>query len=247
VRQVEAAIGVRFDERLAERTRLARDLHDTLLQTIQVSKMVADDSLGETTDAVRMRGDLGQLSAWLGRAIEEGRAALNSLRPPTAEGSDLICALKRATEDGVVPASMTVACSVVGDPRDVHPIVRDEASRIGSEAIRNASLHSGGSRLRVDLEYAQNLVLRVADNGVGIDPGLAAHGKPGHFGLQGMRERAVRIQGRLTITGSAGLGTAMELVVPGGVAFRNGHAARVPRIWALIRNGARSAGRPTSS
>src|SRR5215475_11169581 len=80
VRQVAQAIGARFDERLAERTRIARDLHDTLLQTIQGSKLVADDALETSSDPDRMRKALEQLSAWLQQAGQEVRAALNSLR-----------------------------------------------------------------------------------------------------------------------------------------------------------------------
>jgi signal transduction histidine kinase len=86
----------RFDERLAERTRIARDLHDTFLQTIQGSKLVADAALKQSTDSSRMRGALEQLSIWLGRATEEGRAALNSLRTSTTETNDLAEAFRRA-------------------------------------------------------------------------------------------------------------------------------------------------------
>src|SRR5258705_829483 len=81
--QIARTISIRFDERLAERTRMARDLHDTLLQTIQGSKLVADRALKPSTDVIRMRQAVEQLSVWLGRATEEGRAALNSLRTTT--------------------------------------------------------------------------------------------------------------------------------------------------------------------
>src|SRR5207245_180403 len=83
VLQISRAIGARFDERLAERTRMARDLHDTFLQTIQGSKLVADDALEPSTDPIRMRRAMEQLSVWLANAMQEGRAALNSLRTST--------------------------------------------------------------------------------------------------------------------------------------------------------------------
>jgi signal transduction histidine kinase len=220
VRQVEAAAAARFDERLAERTRLAREMHDTLLQTIQGSKMVADDALGGPDDSARMRTAIQQLSAWLGRAVAEGRAALHSLRTSTTEGNDLLEAMKHATESELIPRSMSVTCSASGERREMHPIVRDEIYRIGYEAILNASAHSGASRLSIELEYAQDFSLRVMDNGAGIEPNVAAHGKSGHFGLQGMRERAARIEGHLTIVSSIGSGTTISLVVPGGIAFR---------------------------
>ncbi|MEY2394035.1 MAG: hypothetical protein QOF94_380, partial [Acidobacteriaceae bacterium] len=89
VRHVARSISVRFDERLAERTRLARELHDTFLQTIQGSKLVADDALEQSGDTARLRRAMEQLSIWLGQAVNEGRAALNSLRTSIKENNDL--------------------------------------------------------------------------------------------------------------------------------------------------------------
>jgi signal transduction histidine kinase/ligand-binding sensor domain-containing protein len=220
VRTIARAISARFDERLAERTRLARELHDTFVQTIQGSKMVADDALEQSDDPVRMRRAMERLSVWLGQATEEGRAALNSLRTSTTQRNDLAEALQRATENDLVPTSMAVSFSVAGEAREMHPIVRDEVYRIGFEAIRNAAMHSKASRLEVELEYAHDLTIRVSDNGIGIDPAVADHGKDSHFGLQGMRERAARIGGKLSLASSATSGTEIVLVVPGGIVFR---------------------------
>ena len=238
VLQISRAIGARFDDRLAERTRMARDLHDTFLQTIQGSKLVADHALKPSTDLVQMRGALEQLSVWLARAMQEGRAALNSLRTATAQTNDLAEALRRVTKDDVIPSSMAVTFSVVGDAREMHPIVRDEIYRIGYEAIRNACKHSGASQLEVELRYAHDPVLRVSDNGVGIDPVIADRGKDGHFGLQGMRERAARIGGNLTLGSSSNSGTEIKLVVPGDIVFRNPtvvHRALLTRIKILLK------------
>jgi signal transduction histidine kinase len=238
VLQVSRAIGARFDERLAERTRMARDLHDTFLQTIQGSKLVADDALEPTTDPVRMRRAMEQLSVWLGRAAQEGRAALNSLRAATTQTNDLAEGFRRATEDGLSPSTMAVTLSVVGDAREMHPIVRDEIYRIGYEAIRNASMHSEASRLAVELRYADDLTLRISDNGSGIDPVIADRGKDGHFGLQGMQERAARIGGNLTLESSSNSGTEIRLVVPGRIIFRKTMPARrslFTRIRTLLR------------
>ncbi len=220
LRQVARAISARFDERLAERIRVARDLHDTVLQTIQGSKLVADDALDPSTDPARMRRAMEQLSVWLGRATEEGRAALNSLRTSATEKNDLAEAFRRAIEECRMQSSMESSFSVVGTASEMHPIVRDEVYRIGYEAIRNACVHSQASRLQVELTYSQDLALRVSDDGVGIDPAFADGGKKGHFGLQGMRERAARIVGKLTVTSSATSGTEVKLVVPGGIIYR---------------------------
>ncbi len=238
VLQISRAIGARFDERLAERTRMARDLHDTFLQTIQGSKLVADDALDPSADPIRMRRAMEQLSLWLGTATQEGQAALNFLRTATTQTNDLAEALRRATEDGLIPSSMAVTFSVVGDAKEMHPIVRDEIFRIGYEAIRNACTHSGASRLEIELRYARDLTLRVDDNGTGIDPAISDRGKDGHFGLRGMRERTARIGGKLTLMSSSNSGTEIKLVVPGRIIFRKmlGRRSLSTRIRALLRS-----------
>lgn len=219
VRQIARTMNARFDERLAERTHLAREFHDTLLQTIQGSKMVADDALDQSTDPVRMRRAMEQLSKWLGQSMQELRSALNSLRTSTTQRNDLAEGLQRATEDCLAQGSMEVGFSVTGVAREMHPIVRDEIYRIGYEAIRNACVHSEGKLLIVELIYARDLTVRIKDNGVGIDPVVANRGREGHFGLQGMRERATRIGATLTIISSATSGTEIKVVVPEKIAF----------------------------
>jgi len=220
LRQVARQFNIRLEERVSERTRMARDLHDTFLQTVEGSKLVADDALEHSTDPGRMRRAMGQLSVWLGQATQEGRAALNSLRTATTQTNDLAVALRRVTEDGVIPSSMAVTFSVVCDAREIHPIVRDEIYRIGYDAIHNACTHSGASQLEVEIMYARDLNLRVIDNGIGIDPAIADRGKDGHFGLQGMRERAARIGGKLTLVSSLNSGTEIRLIVPGAIIFQ---------------------------
>jgi len=115
---------------------------------------------------------------------------------------------------------MAVTFSVIGEARGLHPVVRDEVYRIGYEAIRNACVHSSASRLEVELTYAQDFAVRVNDNGIGIEPAVADKGRDGHFGLQGMRERADRIGAKLTLVSSAASGTEITVVVPGGIVFR---------------------------
>jgi len=220
MQQMQKLLSARFNERLAERTRMARELHDTFLQTLQGSKLVADDALEQSSDPVHMRRAIEQLSVWLGRAIEEGRAALNSLRTSTTQTNDLAEAFKRATEESRMQGPMEASFSVTGHSKEMHPVVRDEIYRIGYEAIRNSYTHSKGTRLEVGLRYGKDLAVRVSDNGVGIDPTVADQGKNGHFGLQGMRERAARIGGKLTIVSSPTSGTEVTIIVPGGIVFR---------------------------
>jgi signal transduction histidine kinase len=219
LRRVARAMSVRFDERLAERTRVARELHDTLLQTVHGSKLVADRALRDTADRDRLVQTLQQLSEWLGQAAAEGRAALQSLRASTIESNDLAGALRRALDECRNNSTADTPFSVLGRSREMHPAVRDEVYRIGYEAIRNACVHSGASRIEVAIEYGRNLTLRISDNGAGIDGAVVETGKEGHFGLRGMRERAQRINATLTIASRPESGTAITLTVPGRIAF----------------------------
>ena len=221
IRQVARAMSARFDVRLAERTRIALEIHDTFLQTIQGSKLLADDALEDPGDTKRMHRAMEQLSKWLERATQEGRAALHSLRSSTIETNDLAQALRRATEDGFSSGKVAVDFSVVGTTREMHPIVRDEIYRIAYEAIRNAYSHSHASQLEIELRYSKDLRIRVRDNGVGIDPVILSAGKEGHYGLGGMSERAARIGGKLTVASSPGSGTEVVIQVPGGIIFRS--------------------------
>ena len=220
VHYIAKAIAARFDERLDERTRMALELHDTFLQTVQGSKMVADDALDPAADRERMRHALERLSLWLERAVMEGRAALHALRVSTTERNHLTEFLDRSAKEHCEPTGISVALTVIGDARDLHPIVRDEIARIAEEAIRNTSLHSRASQLSIELRYARDLSLCLKDNGVGIDPDIVEAGKAGHFGIKGMRERSARIRARITIKSTLNAGTEVILRVPGDVVYR---------------------------
>jgi signal transduction histidine kinase len=150
------------------------------------------------------------------------------------EKNDLAEAFRRAIEDCRRQGSQEASLAVTGASREMHPVVRDEVYRIGYEAIRNASTHSGGSRLEVGLTYARDLIVRVSDNGVGIDPAFASAGRDGHFGLQGMRERAARIGATLNVESSAGSGTEIKLTVPGRVVFHGQAESLFTRLRTLF-------------
>ena len=227
VRQISRSMSARFDVRLAERVRVARELHDTLLQTVQGSKLVADHALKDTADHARMVRALERLSTWLEQATEEGRAALNSLRTSTVEKNNLAEGFRRAIDECRRGRSIETSFSVKGIYREMHPIVRDEIYRIGFEAIRNACAHSEGDSLEVTLEYAHDLTLRISDNGVGIDSEIVEKGKEGHFGLRGMRERAECIGSALSLISSPGSGSVITLVVPGRIIFQSAYPGRL--------------------
>ena len=234
MRRLARDLNARFDERLAERTRMARDLHDTLLQTLQGSKMVADNAMDRPDDAPTLMRALRQVSAWIGQATEEGRAAVNALRTSTTERNDLAEAFQRAIEDCRRHGDIKGSLTVTGSAREIHPIVRDEVYRIGYEAIRNAYTHSGGTRLEVVITYGRDLTLRVADDGVGMESELADQGREGHFGLRGIRERATRIGATLTVTSAPAAGTAVVVTVPGRTIFRKASTSLTARLRSIL-------------
>ncbi len=192
-------IELRLEERVTERVRIAGELHDTLIQTIHASQYLAGTALMKPDDPMGRQRALETLSKWLLQAVQEGRAALNSLRESASERNDLKEAFERAILDSRGQGDAEVSLSVSGKVKEMHPVVREEVYRIGYEAIRNACAHARASQVQVELRYAHDLDLRIRDNGVGIDPGVIERGKEGHFGLPGMRERAARVGGKLTV------------------------------------------------
>jgi signal transduction histidine kinase len=233
-------IELRLEERVIERMRIAGELHDTLIQTIHASQFVAGTALLKPEDTVGQQRALETLSKWLQQAVHEGRAALNSLHQSTTGKNDLAEAFERAINDCRGQGNAEVSFSIDGKVQEMHPVVREEIYRIGYEAIRNACAHAGASRVNVELRYAQDLDLRIRDNGVGIDPGVMERGREGHFGLQGMRERAARVGGKLTLASKPSSGTEVKLVVPGGIVFqsirseRSGALAKFRKLLARV-------------
>jgi signal transduction histidine kinase/ligand-binding sensor domain-containing protein len=219
VKSIADAISGRFNERLDERTRLAREIHDTFLQTVQGSKMVADNALNPGTSEARMRSALEGLSVWLEQAVTEGRAAVQALRASTKEQDELGQSINSVLQEYCHDPSMSATLAVTGDPRVLHPIVRDEISLVAREAIRNAFVHSRATELRIEIQFSDEFRLVIKDNGVGIDPDVVNSGKVGHFGLLTMRERSARIHAKIDIQSRRNRGTEVSLSVPGKAAY----------------------------
>ncbi len=213
-------MNMRFEERLAERTRIAQELHDTLLQGFLSASMqlhVADDHIDADSPA---KPFVGRVLELMGRVIDEGRNAVRGLRLANREPEDLEQAFAGIQEE--VGAAQETDFRVVaeGSARQLRPVIREEVYRIGREALVNAFRHSSASNVEVELEYApSHLRLLVRDNGSGIDPQVIHAGRDGHWGLSGMRERAERIGARFRVLSGASAGTEVELSVPGHIAF----------------------------
>jgi signal transduction histidine kinase/sugar lactone lactonase YvrE len=220
-RQIARAFQVRVEERVSERTRIARELHDTLLQNFQglLLRFQTVLALCETRPAEAkevLRSSIDQTA----QAITEGREAVQGLRASTVERNDLAKAITALGEELAAEASGHTApglqVDMEGTPRTLHPILRDEIFRIASEALRNAFRHADARQIELELRYDERqLRVRIRDDGKGIDPAfLAAEGRAGHFGLHGMRERAKLMRGKLTVWTAPGSGTEIELSVP---------------------------------
>ena len=129
-------------------------------------------------------------------------------------------ALRRAAE-AYLPNSIKLDFSDDGASFSMHPVVCGEVIRIGEEAIRNACKHSGAQSLRIELRQDKDLMLEVRDDGRGFDSELWCDGKPGHFGILGMRERAIQIGGRLSVDTSREGGTCLRLTIPGKLIYKS--------------------------
>ena len=222
VRQVTARLDLQFRERLSERTRVAQDLHDTLLQDVLSASLqlqVAEARLPTDSPAKPIVGEVLDL---MGSAIDGGRKAVRGLRSWQEETGDLTEAFSRIPQELAMPPEAGYRVTVEGQPRPLHPLVRDEVYRIGREALVNAFRHSRARSIEVELLYATDqLRLVVRDDGCGIDPQVLDTGREGHWGLSGMRERAERIGAEVKVLSRPAGGTEVELCVPSSVAFRS--------------------------
>jgi signal transduction histidine kinase len=205
--------------RLEERTRIAQELHDTLLQNFLSASMqlgVAADGV-PADSAVKVR--LDRILQLMEQGIEEGRNTIQGLR--STGTPDLVQALSGVQHELPVQPDIDFRVMVVGRQEPLRPAVWYEIYRIGREALVNAFSHSRAECVEFELEYADSdLRMRVRDNGRGIDPQVLQSGREGHWGLAGMRERATRIGGLLTISSRANGGTEVQLSVPAGTAFQ---------------------------
>jgi signal transduction histidine kinase len=226
VQQITREFNARLEERVSERTRIARDLHDTMLQSFQgallkfqaVRYMLPGRpaEAGNALDSV-----IEQARA----AIAEGRSAIQGLRSSTLVSNDLARSITQVGEgiaaDQAGGNSPEFRVLVVGASRDLMPIVRDEVYRIVIEALRNSFRHAQAKRIELEICYQKRrLQLRIRDDGKGIDPQVLDAGRrAGHHGLPGMHERAKLVGGKLSVWSRPDAGTEIELSIPGFLAY----------------------------
>jgi signal transduction histidine kinase len=225
VRQLHHDFEMTLEARIGERTRIARDLHDTLLQGFHgLLLRFQTVSLLLPERPIEAKEKLDSAIEQAASAITEGRDAVQGLRASTVERNDLALAISTLGEELENDSSnhrpATFRVSVEGQARDLHPILRDEIYKIAAEALRNAFHHAQAKQVEVEIRYDDEFRLRVRDDGKGIDAAvLSSHGLEGHYGLRGMRERATLIKGKLAVWSEVNEGTEVELRVPASAAY----------------------------
>jgi signal transduction histidine kinase len=206
---------------MEERTRIAQELHDTLLQTFLSASMQLSVALDGVPPDSLVKPLLDRILRIMNQGIEEGRNTIQDLRSSDSSTLDLVVSLSGVQQELAVKPDVDFRVVVVGRQQPMRPAIRHEIYRIGREALVNAFCHSRAKRVEFEIEYADSgFRMRIWDNGCGIDPHVLRDGRDGHWGLAGMRERATRIGGILKISSSAADGTEVQLSIPGALAFQ---------------------------
>jgi signal transduction histidine kinase len=228
LRLVTAQLAARLGERLQERERIARELHDTLLQSFQ-GLMLRLQVVDELLPPGKAKEQLEKSLERADQAIAEGRDAVQNLRSSPAANGDLAEALRTIASEFVGDARPIFRLLVEGEARDLDPILLDEIYRIACEGLRNAFNHAQAAHIEVEIAYDKHVFrLRIRDDGGGIPLKTLEAGRSGHYGLNGMRERARQTGAKFDIWSSAGNGTEIDLSFPGSIAY-----ASAPRRFRL--------------
>jgi signal transduction histidine kinase len=211
IRQIAQRLRERHQTRLAERDRIARELHDTLLQSTEGLILKVHSAVAQLPPEDPRRE---LLSAALDRASElayEGRERIQGLREGARPHAEIGHVLEKAARDMVQGTVIQLELKVEGRLRPLRPYIWEELYRIGHEALWNACRHARAGQISVCVSYGdRELALVIGDDGCGIAPGMLA-AQDGHFGLAGIRERARGMKARLSIDSGEGRGTRVEV------------------------------------
>jgi signal transduction histidine kinase len=226
IRHLQRQFAIGLEARVNERTRIAREFHDTLLQSFQ--GLILKFQRARNVLPGRPEQAMALLDAALDKAehaISEGRDAIHDIRDSMSYGSDLaevVSALQdELTSENDATDLPTFQVITEGVARAIDPVNSKEIYRITREALRNAYYHARARNIEAEIRYEEKLLtVRIRDDGIGIDEHrLGDSGHARHFGLQGMRERATRIGAQLDIWSQQGSGTEIELRVPDTIAY----------------------------
>jgi signal transduction histidine kinase/ligand-binding sensor domain-containing protein len=233
LRQLRHQFEITLDVRVNERTRIARELHDTLLQSFH-GLLLRFQTVSQLLPGrpVEAKDSLDGAIEQVAEAITEGRDAVQGLRDSTVQNNDLALAISTLGEELATYSTNhrpSFRVAVEGQSRNLHPILRDETYKIAAEALRNAFRHARARQIEVEIRYDnEQFRLRVRDDGSGIDPAvLSRQGSEGHYGLPGMRERATIIGAKLTVWSEVDAGTEVELCLPAVAAYATSRGGSV--------------------
>jgi signal transduction histidine kinase len=214
--QLNRELNLRLDERHRERARIARELHDTLFQGFLGASLLLHDAVDRVPADSPSKPSLSSALRLMRRVIDEGRSALEGLRSSAIASMSLEQALSGIRDEFTPERGVRFRIFVKGQPKELKPVVQEQISLIGREALVNALRHSKATSIEAEVEYLpRRLRVVVRDNGCGIDPQVVRSGRDAHWGLLGMRERAGSIGARLRIWSRPGAGTEVEVSVPG--------------------------------
>ena len=221
IRYLTRRMQVRLQGRIEERSRIARSLHDTLLQSVQGLLMSFNAHVHHVPPGSRERADLERTLALAGRLLVEGRDQIMDLRA-SASPEEMRLALQAFGRELAEYSGHAFEIRVVGRARALKPQVSDEVYAIGREALFNASRHADACQVMLTLDYGREaFTLRIHDDGRGLDQEVAAAGhRPGHWGLAGMRERAAAIGAHFDLASAAGKGTDIAVTLPAALAYQ---------------------------
>jgi len=220
VQKIATRANLIFEERLAERTRIAQDLHDTLLQGFFSASMqlnvIADKAQPESI----AKSQLVRVIDLMGKVLDQGRDAVQGLRSAGVRSMWLDDSIRIMFKDIGLDDGITQSVRLSGIPRPLRLEPQEEVCRIVQEALGNSYRHARATLITVQIVYSSRfLEVEVRDNGCGIEPHIISHGRQGHWGLLGMRERAKRLRAKLQIKSRTNDGTIVTLTVPGQVVY----------------------------
>jgi ligand-binding sensor domain-containing protein/signal transduction histidine kinase len=227
-----AQVSARINARMQERTRIARELHDTLLQgMLGVSMQMYALSQQVFADSY-IFSRFGYASQRLRELAEQSRMAVENLRSPSSAPGSLETSLALFLRDINLPSGLQPQINSVGTRMELRPMVQIEVEQIAKEAVANAVQHSGANNIRLDIVYQPaHFFLSVSDDGRGIDRETQKSGRHGHWGIPGMRERAISIGGRVRILSNVPCGTVIEISLRGSVAYIEPRRGPIASIW----------------
>jgi signal transduction histidine kinase len=208
-------LSLRLEEQRRERTRIARELHDTLFQGFFGASLLVHCAAEQVPPESPSKRSLSRALRMMQSALEEARVTLQGLRssgpPASASLEEALSTLRDEFDSG---HKVEFRIFVNGRPKALRPAIQAQIYLIGREALLNALHHSQATKIEVEVEYLpRRLRLLVRDNGCGIDSQVLRSGRESHWGLLGMRERAVGIGAKLRIWSGRGMGTELELSV----------------------------------